>query len=69
MYRAICSPDDVATYRRWRRGVFMFYGAIGLILVAASGVHHLWERGDAAQIAGTARPAPVLEAGHGERVP
>ena len=35
------SPDDEATVRRWRRAVCVFYGFIGLVLVAAWGVYRL----------------------------
>jgi hypothetical protein len=29
------SPEDEATLRKWRRGMVMFYGSIGLVLTAA----------------------------------
>jgi hypothetical protein len=35
------SPEDQATVARWRRGVLMFYGSIGLILVAVMTVAHV----------------------------
>jgi hypothetical protein len=28
------SPEDKATYAKWRRGMFIFYGSIGLVAVA-----------------------------------
>jgi len=33
----IWSSDDWATFNRWRRAVCVFYGCVGLILVAAWG--------------------------------
>jgi len=27
------SPEDKATYVEWRRGVFIFYGCIGFVVV------------------------------------
>ena len=67
-YRAaLRSPEDVATFRKWRRGVFIFYAAVSLTIMAAWGAPHLRERGGADQTARTA--APVKEAGHGEHVP
>jgi hypothetical protein len=32
------SPDDEIVFRRWRLGVFLFYGAIALLLVAGFGM-------------------------------
>jgi hypothetical protein len=32
------SPEDHATYVKWRRGVLIFYGCIGLVMVAAIAV-------------------------------
>jgi hypothetical protein len=29
------SPDDETTFRTWRRGMVMFYGAIGLVVTVA----------------------------------
>ena len=29
------SPEDEATFRKWRRGMVMFYGSIGLVATAA----------------------------------
>jgi hypothetical protein len=29
------SPEDAATFRTWRRGMVMFYGAIGLVVMVA----------------------------------
>jgi hypothetical protein len=29
------SPEDEATYVKWRRGMVIFYGSIGLVAVAA----------------------------------
>jgi hypothetical protein len=29
------SPEDEATLRKWRRGMVMFYGSIGLVVMAA----------------------------------
>jgi len=37
----VYSSDDEATVRRRRRAVCVFYGFIGLVLVAAWGVHRL----------------------------
>jgi len=34
------SPEDQATIARWRRGVLMFYGSIGLVLAAVMTVAH-----------------------------
>jgi hypothetical protein len=34
------SPHDQATITRWRRGVLMFYGSIGLVLAAVMTVAH-----------------------------
>jgi hypothetical protein len=28
------SPEDEATLRKWRRGMAMFYGTIGLVVMA-----------------------------------
>ena len=27
-------PEDAATFRKWRRGMVMFYGSIGLMVMA-----------------------------------
>jgi hypothetical protein len=35
------SPEDEATYAKWRRGVVMFYGCIGLVAIVAVLVVHL----------------------------
>jgi hypothetical protein len=37
----IWSPHDEATINRWRRAVCIFYGFIGIVLVAAWGVQQL----------------------------
>jgi flagellar biogenesis protein FliO len=37
----VLSPEDEAAVRKWRRAVCAFYGCIGLILIAAWGVHRL----------------------------
>jgi hypothetical protein len=29
------SPEDEATFRKWRRGLVMLYGGIGLVVTAA----------------------------------
>jgi hypothetical protein len=29
------SPEDEATYAKWRRGVAMFYGCVGLVAIVA----------------------------------
>jgi hypothetical protein len=34
------SPDDEATFGKWRRGVPMFYGSVGLALAAVMTVAH-----------------------------
>jgi hypothetical protein len=34
------SPEDEATYAKWRRGMFIFYGSIGLVAVAIILVTH-----------------------------
>jgi hypothetical protein len=28
------SPEDKATYAKWRRGIVIFYGSVGLVAVA-----------------------------------
>jgi hypothetical protein len=28
------SPQDAATFRRWRRGMALFYGSVGLLVAA-----------------------------------
>ena len=28
------SPEDAATFRKWRRGMAIFYGSIGLMVTA-----------------------------------
>jgi hypothetical protein len=28
------SPQDAATFRRWRRGMVVFYGSVGLLVAA-----------------------------------
>jgi hypothetical protein len=33
------SPEDETTFRKWRRGLVMFYGAIGLVFTAAIAAH------------------------------
>jgi hypothetical protein len=37
----VWSPEDEAAFRQWRRAVLVAYGCLGLILVAAWGVHRL----------------------------
>jgi hypothetical protein len=44
------SPEDRATYVKWRRGILIFYGCIGLTAVAAIAVAEF--AGIAVQIAG-----------------
>jgi hypothetical protein len=34
------SPQDAATFRRWRRGMAMFYGSVGLLVVVMLVVAH-----------------------------
>jgi hypothetical protein len=29
------SPEDKATFRKWRRGMVMFYGGVGLVVTTA----------------------------------
>jgi hypothetical protein len=33
------SPEDETTFRKWRRGLVVFYGAIGLVFTAAIAAH------------------------------
>jgi hypothetical protein len=33
---SIGSPEDEATYFRWRRGVFVLYGSVGLLAMAVA---------------------------------
>jgi hypothetical protein len=35
------SPDDEAVFKRWRRALCIFYGCLGIILIAAWGVPRL----------------------------
>jgi hypothetical protein len=44
------SPEDKATYVKWRRAVGIFYGCIGLVAVAVAVATHL--SGPAFQLAG-----------------
>jgi hypothetical protein len=46
----VWSSEDQAHYDRWRRGVFIFYGAIGLSAIVAVAVFQL--AGVAIQFAG-----------------
>jgi hypothetical protein len=34
------SPADQATITKWRRGLLMFYGSVGFVLVAVVAVAH-----------------------------
>src|ERR1700730_9743275 len=38
------SPEDQVTFRKWCRGVLVFYGCVFLALLAALGSHSGWER-------------------------
>jgi flagellar biogenesis protein FliO len=57
----IWSPDDEAALRKWRRVVCILYGCIGLVLVAAWGVHRLAHGGDQdkARLVGSSAPSPA----------
>jgi hypothetical protein len=35
------SPEDQATIARWRRRVLMFYGSVGLALIAVVAAAHI----------------------------
>lgn len=35
------SPEDQATIAKWRRSVLMFYGGIGLVLIAIVAAAHI----------------------------
>ena len=35
------SPDDQATIVKWRRRVLMFYGGVGLVLIAVVAAAHI----------------------------
>ena len=37
----VWSPDDEAAFRKWRRAVLVIYGCLGLILIAAWGLHRI----------------------------
>jgi flagellar biogenesis protein FliO len=37
----VWSPEDEAAFRKWRRAVLVVYACLGLVLVAAWGVHRL----------------------------
>jgi len=54
----VWSPDDEAAFRKWRRAVIIIYGCLGLILVAAWGVHRIANDGhnDTATIADPPTP-------------
>jgi hypothetical protein len=64
--KVILSPEDVATHRQWRQAVCAIYAGIILILATTWGVHQLVMPGDDAQIAGSSRLAPAMEANRGE---
>ena len=64
--KVILSPADVATFGQWRRAVCAIYAGIILILAATWGVHQLIMPGDDAQIAGSSRLTPAMEANRGE---
>jgi hypothetical protein len=34
------TPEDEAIHAKWRRGVFIFYGCIGLVVIAAAAAAH-----------------------------
>jgi hypothetical protein len=58
MKAAIHSPDDEATIKQWRRLVCVFYGVIGLALVAAAGVQQFVSHryGDKGRVASSTTP-------------
>ncbi len=35
------SPEDQATIAKWRRGVLIFYGSVGLALIAIVAAAHI----------------------------
>jgi len=39
------TPEDQATYAKWRRGVLAFYGCVGLVSLATFGAHQLVKDG------------------------
>jgi hypothetical protein len=49
-FKFIRSPEDVATYARWRRRMLIFYGSVGLIAIVAVVVLQLAH--DVVQMAG-----------------
>jgi hypothetical protein len=38
----VATPEDQATAARWRRGVFMFYATITLLLILAASWQWIW---------------------------
>lgn len=56
----VWTPDDEAAFRKWRRVVLIVYGCLGLILVAAWGVHRIAndEHDTTATIADPPTPPP-----------
>ena len=41
----VWTPEDRATYAKWRRRVLVFYGCAGLILLATFGAYRLIKDG------------------------
>jgi hypothetical protein len=54
----VWSPDDEAAFRKWRRAVLVIYGCLGLLLVAAWGVHRIANDGHQTTATVADPPAP-----------
>jgi hypothetical protein len=58
----VWSPEDEATFAKWRRVVLAFYGCVGLLLLGAWLVHRLVI--DPRQDATSAANVPAAPAAH-----
>lgn len=61
--RGICSAEDEATFKRWRRAMFIFYGVTAIVLFAAWGARQLTNYADTNEAQIVASPLPNTAAG------